>query len=72
MQHRFRAHTGLAVRPYLRWRRLLTALDGMTRGLPLTDAALEAGFSDAAHFTRTFRRHFGIAPSVLLQLRKGV
>ena len=72
VQHRFRAHTGLAVRPYLRWRRLLTALDGVTRGLSLTDAALDAGFSDAAHFTRTFRRHFGIAPSVLLQLRTGV
>lgn len=71
VQHRFRAHTGLAVRPYLRWRRLLTALAHVTLGLPLTDAALEAGFSDAAHFTRTFRRHFGIAPGVLLQLRNG-
>ena len=56
LQHRFRSHTGLAVRPYLRWRRLLTALDGVTLGLPLTDAALDAGFSDASHFTRTFRR----------------
>lgn len=69
LQHRFRAYTGLAVRPYLRWRRLLTALDGVTRGLPLTEAALDAGFADAAHFTRTFRRHFGIAPSVLLRLK---
>lgn len=69
VQHRFTAHTGIAVRPYLRWRRLLTAIDGVTRGLPLTDAAMAAGFSDAAHFTRTFRRHFGIAPSALLTLR---
>lgn len=69
LQHRFRAHTGLALRPYLRWRRLLTALDAVGRGLPLTDAALEAGFADAAHFTRTLRRHFGITPRVLLHLR---
>lgn len=70
VQHRFTAHTGIAVRPYLRWRRLLTAIEGVTRGLPLTQAAMAAGFSDSAHFTRTFRRHFGIAPSVLLRLRQ--
>ena len=68
VQHRFRAHTGLAVRPYLRWRRLLKALEGVTRGLSLTDAAVEAGFADSAHFTRTFRGHFGIPPSALLKL----
>ncbi len=64
-QHRFRAHTGMAFRPYLRWRRLLTAMGAMMQGAAITEAALTAGFSDAAHFTRTVRRHFGIAPSAL-------
>lgn len=63
--HRFRAHTGLPLRPYLRWRRLLTALRETMQGASLTEAAHAAGFSDAAHFTRTFRRHFGLAPSTL-------
>lgn len=63
--HRFRAHTGLPLRPYLRWRRLVLALQQMLAGLPLTEAAHAAGFSDAAHFTRTCRRHFGLAPSAL-------
>lgn len=67
-QHRFRAHTGMALRPYLRWRRLLAAIERMMRGAAITEAALAAGFSDAAHFTRTMRRHFGIAPSALRQL----
>lgn len=67
-QHRFRAHTGLALRPYLRWRRLLAAIERMMRGAAITEAALAAGFSDAAHFTRTMRRHFGIPPSALRQL----
>lgn len=64
-QHRFRAYTGMALRPYLRWRRLLAAMDAMIKGEGITDAALAAGFSDAAHFTRTVRRHFGIPPRVL-------
>lgn len=64
--HRFRAHTGLPLRPYLRWRRLLVALRAAMQGASLTDAAHAAGFSDAAHFTRTFRRHFGVPPSALM------
>ena len=64
--HRFRAHTGLPLRPYLRWRRLLMALREAMQGATLTEAAHAAGFSDAAHFTRTFRRHFGVAPSALV------
>lgn len=67
--HRFRDHTGLALRPYLRWRRLLMAMTQVLAGHSLTNAAVAAGFADAAHFTRTFRRHFGIAPRTLLGLQ---
>lgn len=67
--HRFRDHTGLPLRPYLRWRRLLTAMTQVMSGHSLTDAAVAAGFADAAHFTRTFRLHFGIAPKTLLGLQ---
>lgn len=69
--HRFRAHTGLPLRPYLRWRRLLVAMTGVMEGRALTQAAVDAGFADAAHFTRTFRRHFGIPPKTLLDLQRG-
>jgi AraC-like DNA-binding protein len=68
-QHCFRAHTGMALRPYLRWRRLLMAMAAMMQGCTITDAALAAGFADAAHFTRTVRLHFGIPPSALSPLR---
>lgn len=67
-QHRFRACTGLALRPYLRWRRLLVAMAAVMQGETLTGAAVSAGFADAAHFTRTVRRHFGITPSTVSQL----
>ena len=67
-QHRFVQHTGMAVRTYLRWLRLLTALTAIARGASLTQSAVEAGFADAAHFSRTFRRHFGFAPRHLLRM----
>lgn len=65
--HRFRAATGLALRPYLRWLRLERASALALAGEELTTAAHAAGFADAAHFTRTFVRHFGISPSQSLQ-----
>jgi AraC-like DNA-binding protein len=64
--HAFKAQTGMALRPYLRWLRLARALDAAQRGLSLTEAAHEAGFADGAHFSRTMRRHFGIAPGHIL------
>lgn len=69
--HAFKAQTGLAVRPYLRWLRLARALQTAGAGHSLTEAAHAAGFADAAHFSRTMRRHFGIAPvAVLAALRR--
>lgn len=64
--HLLRAHTGMPLRPYLRWLRLQQALIAVARGSNLTDAAYAAGFSDSAHLSRSFRRTFGIAPNVLL------
>lgn len=63
--HRFRAHTGMPVRPFLRWLRLQRAATAITAGQSVTDAAHVAGFADTAHLTRTFQRHFGINPRVL-------
>lgn len=61
--HLFREQTGLAVRRYLLWLRLRDAIEEVAGGSSLTEAAHAAGFSDAAHLTRTFRRMFGVAPS---------
>lgn len=70
--HSFKAITGLALRPYLRWLRLAQALAFAAEGDPLTQAAHRAGFADAAHLTRTMQRHFGIAPrDILASLRGG-
>ncbi|MEJ0022042.1 MAG: helix-turn-helix domain-containing protein [Alphaproteobacteria bacterium] len=63
--HLFVEQTGLAFRTYLLWLRLIRAVDRYSAGASLTDAAHEAGFSDSAHFSRTFRRMFGLSAASL-------
>jgi len=65
--HLFTEQVGIPVRKYILWTRLLTALQCIFNGCTITEAALEAGFSDAPHFNRTFKRMFGQSPSLLLQ-----
>lgn len=62
---RFRVETGMPVRNYLLWRRLLTAVAALERGDSVTEAAHGCGFADAAHLSRSFRRVLGAAPSEL-------
>ncbi len=65
--HLFREQTGLPVRRYLLWLRLLKAISQLSRKVSLTEAAHEAGFADSAHLTRTFRRMFGTTPSEIFR-----
>ena len=48
-----------------RARRLLDAPDA-----GLSDIALRTGFADQAHFTRFFKRRFGVTPGALLRARR--
>lgn len=65
LRHLFVEQTGLPFKTYLLWLRLTRAVQCFAAGMSLTHAAHEAGFSDSAHLSRTFRRMFGIAPASL-------
>lgn len=65
-RHLFVAQTGTSFRAWLLWARAEHAVAAANRGLSWTEASLEAGFADAAHFSRTCRRVFGIAPTMLV------
>lgn len=65
LSHLFVEQTGLSFKTYLLWVRLTCALGLISKGSNLTVAAHGAGFSDSAHFSRTFRRMFGVAPANL-------
>lgn len=67
--HLFRTHTGLPLRRYLLWLRLRRAMAAAMAGASLTGAAHDAGFSDSAHLTRSFRSMFGLAPAFLFERR---
>jgi AraC-like DNA-binding protein len=63
--HLFREHTGMPVRNYLLWRRLLFSLGRLQQGYSITATAYEAGFADGAHMSRSFRQVFGSSPTDL-------
>lgn len=67
-RHLVKDLVGMPVRPYLRWLRLRRALTLAAAGASVTQSAQDAGFADAAHLTRTARRHFGVTPGEILSL----
>lgn len=55
--------------PLTRWRvwsRLRKAVEALRSGRPPAEAAVIAGFSDQAHFTRQMREMMGLTPAVVL------
>ena len=68
LRHLFVEQTGLAFKTYVLWLRLVRALEVYSTGKPLTEAAHSAGFSDSAHFSRAFRRTFGLPATTLTRL----
>lgn len=67
LQHLFREHAGLPLTRYILWERIKTVVQIAGGGGDLTTAAVTAGFSDAAHLSRTFKDMFGLNPSKILK-----
>jgi len=69
LMHAFTESIGIPLRPYLAWLRVQRAACAILEGASLTEAAHIAGFSDAPHMYRTFKRRLGITPSALRPVR---
>jgi AraC family transcriptional regulator len=65
MSHLFVEQIGSPFRTYLLWLRMTKAVEAYAAGRSLTEAAHAAGFADSSHFSRTFRRMFGVAAAEL-------
>ena len=66
LQHLFASQTGLRLRQYRLWMRVLKTAGDAALGHSMTDAAHANGFSSSAHFSSSFRKSFGLAPSEIL------
>ena len=69
LARQFRLAFGTSPYRYLLMRRLDRAREGIHRGRPLAEAALEAGFADQAHLTRVFKAALGLTPAAYRALR---
>lgn len=65
-RHLFLQETGIRFRPYVLWLRLEQAVSSYAAGSSLTEASHVGGFADSAHFSRTFKRMFGV-PAIGVQ-----
>ncbi|MEO5798343.1 MAG: helix-turn-helix domain-containing protein [Gemmatimonadales bacterium] len=62
-RHLFVEQTGIGLRPFILWRRLMRSWELAMEGVPLSTAAHQAGFADSSHLARTSKRTIGAAPS---------
>ena len=61
----FKDQIGIPIRKYRLWLRLHFSVAHLVAGASFTDAALAAGFSNIAHFSRTYSAMLGLSPSLV-------
>ncbi len=72
LSHLFKQEVGIPIKSYILWYKLCQTGFKVVRGMTVSDAAAEAGFADAAHYSRTFRKMFGMTPSQILRRSNSV
>ena len=65
----FKQVTGIPIRRFRLCHRIFVTILNLGTGMSLTDAVVEAGFSDYSHFSRIFKELGGVKPSELLSSR---
>lgn len=63
LHHLFKQEVGISIRKYILWCRVQESLKKILTGYNITESAHLAGFSDSAHFSRSFSNMFGLPPS---------
>lgn len=65
--HLFKKETGITYRRMQLWNKLMSSIDDISSHKNITDLAHAHGFSDSAHYSRTFKQTFGINPKALFK-----
>lgn len=66
-RHLFKEQFNVPYRQYKIWRRVLSGLSSFHKVDNITNAAMDAGFSDSAHLNRCFRNTLGVNPSQIFK-----
>jgi len=70
LAHEFRRYLGTTPGEYARRVRLMWAAERLRENdFGIAEIAIRAGFCDQSHFSRAFRRQFGVAPAAWRQVR---
>lgn len=69
LSHLFSEDVGLPLRSFHLWKKIVYAIKMIARESNMTRVALDSGFSDSAHFSRTFRQTLGLSPSFMADNR---
>lgn len=69
--HLFKEQTGITYRRAQLWNKLIKGFSQYGK-LSLTEIAHQNGFSDSAHFSRTFKESFGFSPRDFLKISQFV
>ena len=65
--HLFKKQTGISVRQWMLWKKMLLAVSKSMEGCSLTECAHYVGFADSSHFIKVFKKMFGINPFSVLK-----
>jgi len=66
----FKQDMGLPIRKYRLWLRLKNVARLVDTGRMLTDAAIDSGFSDSAHFANSCKKLLGLKPTDIMATNK--
>lgn len=66
LERHFQKHYGLSVGEWLKERRMNDAYQQIQSGSSVKEAAFGLGYKQLSHFSRDFKRKYGVAPSFLL------
>lgn len=69
--HLFKEQTGITYRRAQLWNKLIKCISHIG-AMSLTELAYQSGFSDGAHFSRTFKENFGFSPREFIKISQFV
>lgn len=63
LRHLFKKEVGQPIQNFIQWMRVVDSLNMVLNGKQVSQSAIDAGFWDGAHMTKSYKDVLGIAPS---------